>query len=171
MYEILFTDEDGDLIVIITGGTSGESLEWEKDARVALTVRSSQLDKALPGWRGRIAKLRSPEAAGHLPMAELEKGTPRVFEYFIAAAHFSPTKRSTAFKIKDDLSLKEVSSIAMLSHDHKAQHLVAENVPDWIEKFFPRGWKLESPEEHCDQLDYLWVAYEFGQDKIFHHIW
>jgi hypothetical protein len=73
--------------------------------------------------------------------------------------------------IEDDLSLKKVGGIAKLSHQYKALHLIAENVPYWIEKFFPRGWKLEKPEIHCGQLDYLWVAYEFGLDKAFHHIW
>jgi hypothetical protein len=96
--EILFTDEDGDLTLIITGGFSSKAYEWDKDSRAALTVCSSKLDKTLPGWRDRVTQIRPPEASGHLPMAELAVGTPRVFEHLIAAAHFSPTKESTAFR-------------------------------------------------------------------------
>lgn len=168
----MFTAAGGDLTLVITGGKSHEVPVWEKDAKIALVVCSKKLDKALPGWRGRVAQTNDARSPGHLPIAELAEGTPAVFQHLIAAAHFSPTEDLPAFIIEDGLNLKEIYEIAMLSHKYCALHLIAGNVLAWHEELVPTGWELdELDENYCNQREYLWIAYEFGWDRVFHHIW
>jgi hypothetical protein len=167
----LFTDKEGDLTLVMTDASSYDPARWEEDARFSLTVCSQKLDKVLPGWRNCITQINDSGVPGHLPIAELAKDTPTEFDHLIAAAHFSPTESSPVFVIGDDLDIGEVHRIATLSNQYKALHLIAGNVPGWVKSFFPAGWKLESSNEYRDQLECLWIAYEFGLEKIFHHVW
>jgi hypothetical protein len=167
----LYTDKEGDLTLVLTDASSDDPALWEEDARFSLTVCSQKLDKVLPGWRNRITQISDSGVPGHLPIAELAKDTPMEFQHLIAAAHFSPTESSPVFGIEYAPSIWEVHKIAMLSHQYKALHLIAGDVPGWVKFFFPTGWKLESSNEYRGQLEYLWIAYEFGLEKMFHHVW
>ena len=175
-----FTADEGDLTIVITGGGPDGVPVWEKDKRVALTVQESKLDKALPGWKDQIARTKYPEVFGHLPVAELAPGTPRVLRYFIMAAHNIPTTQdrrrgsgAPRFKIEDDLTLQELREISVLSHQFNALHLISGNVSGWVKEHFPFGWQLEGyeGEEDDNLLNYLWMAYEFGLHKVFHQVW
>lgn len=168
---MVFTAAEGNLTLVITGGKSDEVFVWERDEKIAMTVCSEKVDKALPGWRNRITRTTDPKIPGHLPIVELAEGTPAVFQHLIAAAHFSPTEDLPEFIIEDGLSIKEIYNIAMLSHQYGALRLIAGNVPGWLEDhdFDASGWKLDELDEFYDsQLEYMWIAYEFGVNKVFH---
>jgi hypothetical protein len=135
------------------------------------------LDEALPGWRDRIAKLHPSLEPGHYPMAQLIAGTPRVFRYFAAAAHESPisdeeSETEFGFEIKGKLELEEIRDIAALSYQYKALDLIHANVRGWITEFVPLTWDQE---EHvygyANQLEYLWISYEFGLESLFRRVW
>lgn len=167
-----FTAEDGDLTVVIIGGDPDDIPVWQQDTRIALTVQSSKLDRALPGWRSQIAQTECSKLSGHLPVAEFAIGTPRVLRYFIIAAHQKDPTASTSMA-DYDLTLRELRDVSILSHKFDALHLISGNISGWVDVHFPFGWQLKESEdeEDCDQLNYLWIAYEFGLHGVFHQMW
>jgi hypothetical protein len=76
------------------------------------------------------------------------------------------------FKIKEKLSLKEVRDIAKLSHQYEALHLIARNVPTWVDRLVPKVWKPKNvPDTASDHLELLWISYEFGLESLFKQVW
>ncbi|KAG7293287.1 hypothetical protein NEMBOFW57_003333 [Staphylotrichum longicolle] len=126
-----------------------------------MIVNSGKLDEALPKWRDRIVQLQPALEPGHLPIAQLIAGTPRVFRYFAAAAHEATRSDEDSqiwseFEIKDELELEQVRDIAILSHQYKAIGLISENVFKWIVEFVPLAWE---PEKHMMNLQ-KWIEKE-----------
>jgi hypothetical protein len=169
IYDVLFTAENADLTLVITGGTQ-KGWRWSKDARRAFTVSTKQMDDNLPTWRDMIDNI--PDSSSHdLPVVDLPKGTPLMFWYLACAAHRSSTD-GTPFLIKDnDIGDIELRDLAKVCHRFNAVHLVVANVPGWIEKNYPPGWRLSKPDEICGQLEHLWIAYVFGLEEVFHDVW
>ncbi|KAL2016940.1 hypothetical protein VTK56DRAFT_2816 [Thermocarpiscus australiensis] len=176
-----FTAQDGDLTIVISGGQAEGLDTMEKRGlriarnglRIALIACSTKLDSSLPGWRARIVETIPPKAAGHLAIAELSDGTPQAFKHLIMAAHHSPADGdpASAFIIQKDLILEGLCDIAKLSNQYNALQLIAGNVPRWIDNFLPRTWMFkDDPDCYADQIECLWIAYEFGLHTLFHQI-
>lgn len=145
----MFLTEDGDLTLVISGGHSNNVAVWDRNAKIAMIVNSGKLDEALPKWRDRIVQLQPAVEPGHLPIAQLIAGTPRVFRYFAAAAHEATRSDEDSqiwseFETKDELELEQVRDIAILSHQYKAIGLISENVFNWIVRFVPLAWNPKS---------------------------
>ena len=150
----------------------------ERDTRAGLVVCSERVDEALPGWRESIVQTHEPRESGHLPVVELVAGTPRAIQHLVAAAHLSPNPDSESdldfYELYEGISLEEARDIAILCHRYRAFHLLAGNVPSWLNErsLTPRDWYAEDhPDKYSDQQEYLWISYEFGLDAMFHRVW
>lgn len=122
----------------------------------------------MPNWRRHTTYITIND---EFPIMELLPGTPLVFKWLIMAAHHPRTEHSGGYWIGQSLELAEIRELAKLSYQHNALHLIATSARQWIEALYPPGWKLQNPEEYSDQLDYLWLSYELGVEKLFHDIW
>jgi hypothetical protein len=172
VYESLYEAENGDMTLVITGGSSLPSaeVEWE-DLRNAITVSSTRMDQALPGWRSNIAKVS--HNSGHLPVAELCAGTPQVFWLLAMAAHYNPSEScpQNPSVIMFQRSLEEVRDLLKLSHRYNALHLIATNVHTWKWDVLSLDKDFNSETSNFGQLNYLWIAYELGMEQSFNEMW
>ena len=81
---------------------------------------------------------------------------------FSAAAHGRPDL------VQDDLPLQQVRDLAMLSHQHKGIRLIAPWVDQWATELFPEDQCPEDePEKYNNEMEKIWIAYEFGFEKQF----
>ncbi|KAL2125254.1 hypothetical protein VTJ04DRAFT_1619 [Mycothermus thermophilus] len=167
IYEVIYQAPDGDLTLVITGGSIKTPKIWRSDIRRALIVSTKKLNEALPNWRRHTTYITIND---EFPIMELLPGTPLVFKWLIMAAHHPRTEHSGGYWIGQSLELAEIRELAKLSYQHNALHLIATSARQWIEALYPPGWKLQNPEEYSDQLDYLWLSYELGVEKLFHDI-
>ncbi|KAH6853484.1 hypothetical protein B0I37DRAFT_8094 [Chaetomium sp. MPI-CAGE-AT-0009] len=172
IHSVVFSVPNGDFTLVITGGHSDEVSRNDSDKRIALVVCLGKLDEALPGWRKRIqiqSIIDDPATPQYLPVAEVSRGTPAVFQYLVAAAHHDSSTGD--YMIDRHFSLNEVRDMAMLSHRYNAYSLIAGNVPRWVSQYMPPDWELcNDPDQYCGQLEYLWMAYEFLMPRQFYEI-
>jgi hypothetical protein len=142
-----------------------------------MVVDSASLDPALPGWRERISNLQPALERGSSTIAQLCAGTPRVIHYLITLAHqFVGTEGTgemqSAVDFTNHFNLEEVRDIAVLSHQYKALWLIRDDVPEWVTKLIPLAWDPEKySEQYANQLEYLWISFEFGLESLFRRVW
>lgn len=179
IYKVAFTAEDGDLTVVITGGDARSTDVCLHDKRTALTVQSSKLDEALPGWKDLIVETKNPRSFEHLPVAELAIGTSLVLQHLIMLAHHTPADQGSendsaapVFIIEAYLDRCKLRELCILSHQFNALHLIAGNIWKYVHMEFPLSWRPNmSGDEDDHVLDFLWMSYEFGFHKMFRDVW
>ena len=82
---------------------------------------------------------------------------------FSAAAHGKPDLVHDS-----NIPMEEVRDLAMLSHEHNAIRLVAQWVTQWADGLIPDDERPEDvPEEYYNEVEKVWIAYEFGMEKQF----